>query len=200
MDSIQFALALEQFDVTVHQPHPPGYYLYVMLGRLARHFISDANTAFVAISILFTGACVVMLYLIGRDVFDEDTGLAAAVRETREETGLAELDFKWGTVFQETAPYNRGTKTARYYLAETRQAAQLAARLFQPGIHRDIGAHRCHTALQGDVLEEHSSEVHRRAVMGHPNEAHPATGAADTDGGVQGFARSHAFEHGFGQF
>ena len=56
-----------------------------------------------------------------------ESPLAAALRETREETGLAELDFKWGTVFQETAPYNRGTKTARYYLAETRQAAVVFA-------------------------------------------------------------------------
>jgi 8-oxo-dGTP pyrophosphatase MutT (NUDIX family) len=56
-----------------------------------------------------------------------ESPLEAAVRETREETGLVELDFKWGTVFQETAPYNRGTKTARYYLAETRQAAVVFA-------------------------------------------------------------------------
>ena len=56
-----------------------------------------------------------------------ESPLAAALRETREETGLAELDFKWGTVFQETAPYNRGAKTARYYLAETRQAAVVFA-------------------------------------------------------------------------
>ena len=30
-------------------------------------------------------------------------------------------------MFQETAPYNRGAKTARYYLAETRQAAVVFA-------------------------------------------------------------------------
>jgi 8-oxo-dGTP pyrophosphatase MutT (NUDIX family) len=56
-----------------------------------------------------------------------ESPLAAALRETREEAGLAVLDFKWGTVFQETAPYNRGTKTARYYLAETRQEAVVFA-------------------------------------------------------------------------
>jgi len=56
-----------------------------------------------------------------------ESPLAAALRETREETGLAELDFKWGTMFQGTAPYNRGAKTARYYLAETRQAAVVFA-------------------------------------------------------------------------
>jgi bis(5'-nucleosidyl)-tetraphosphatase len=45
--------------------------------------------------------------------------LAAAIREVEEETGLTDLDFRWGKVFRETAPY-RGGKVARYYLAESR--------------------------------------------------------------------------------
>jgi mutator protein MutT len=44
---------------------------------------------------------------------------ATAIRETREETGITELDFRWGGGFKETTPYNRGTKVARYYLAQT---------------------------------------------------------------------------------
>ena len=31
-DSVQFALALGEYDVVKHQPHPPGYILYVALG------------------------------------------------------------------------------------------------------------------------------------------------------------------------
>lgn len=46
--------------------------------------------------------------------------LEAARRETREETTITDLDFRWGYGFRETAPYNRGRKIARYYLAETR--------------------------------------------------------------------------------
>lgn len=45
---------------------------------------------------------------------------AAAVREAREETGIADLAFRWGEDFRETEPYARN-KVARYYLAETRQ-------------------------------------------------------------------------------
>ncbi len=45
--------------------------------------------------------------------------LAAARRETREETGIDRLSFPWGTEFVETQPYRHGTKIARYYLAET---------------------------------------------------------------------------------
>lgn len=47
-----------------------------------------------------------------------ETPLAAAVREVREETGLHELEFRWGEAYRETDPYNRG-KVARYYLACT---------------------------------------------------------------------------------
>jgi bis(5'-nucleosidyl)-tetraphosphatase len=44
--------------------------------------------------------------------------LAAAIREVREETGLADLAFRWGESFHETAPYSGG-KVARYYVAES---------------------------------------------------------------------------------
>lgn len=42
--------------------------------------------------------------------------LQAALREVREETGLAALRFPWGTDFRETGPYADG-KVARYYAA-----------------------------------------------------------------------------------
>ncbi len=45
--------------------------------------------------------------------------LAAAIRETEEETTLTDLDFRWGHVFIETKPYGKN-KIARYYLAESK--------------------------------------------------------------------------------
>ena len=36
IDSINFALGLREFDVARHQPHPPGYPVYVALGRVSR--------------------------------------------------------------------------------------------------------------------------------------------------------------------
>lgn len=43
--------------------------------------------------------------------------LEAAIRETREETTLTALQFRWGEGWIETEPYAAG-KVARYYLAE----------------------------------------------------------------------------------
>ena len=47
-----------------------------------------------------------------------EDALAAARREVREETGLADLAYPFGDEFKETLPYS-GNKVARYYLAET---------------------------------------------------------------------------------
>jgi bis(5'-nucleosidyl)-tetraphosphatase len=52
----------------------------------------------------------------GEDPFD------TACREVLEETGIADLEFRWGREYTETAPYSKN-KVARYYLAETRSAA-----------------------------------------------------------------------------
>jgi bis(5'-nucleosidyl)-tetraphosphatase len=49
-----------------------------------------------------------------------ETPLATARREVLEETGLADLEHRWGEVFVETEPYAKN-KVARYYLAVSRQ-------------------------------------------------------------------------------
>jgi len=46
--------------------------------------------------------------------------LTAAQRETREETGLTDLNFRWGTASIDTEVYG-DHKVASYYLAEARQ-------------------------------------------------------------------------------
>lgn len=48
--------------------------------------------------------------------------LAAAIREVREETLIADLEFTWGESYTQTGPYSRG-KVARYYLARTQTEA-----------------------------------------------------------------------------
>jgi hypothetical protein len=78
-DSVHFALALQRYDITVHQPHPPGYFLYVMLGRLLNLLVKDANTVFVSVSIIFSGLAVIAIYLLGKEMYNGTTGLLAAL-------------------------------------------------------------------------------------------------------------------------
>jgi bis(5'-nucleosidyl)-tetraphosphatase len=46
--------------------------------------------------------------------------LGTACREVQEETGIIQLDFRWGKQFQETRPYG-AAKVARFYIAHTMQ-------------------------------------------------------------------------------
>ena len=78
-DSVNFALALERYDIAAHQPHPPGYVLYVLLGRLVNAFVEDANASLVLISVVASGLLIPTAYLLGRDLFDRRTGLYAAL-------------------------------------------------------------------------------------------------------------------------
>lgn len=49
-----------------------------------------------------------------------ESPIQAAIREVAEETGLIDLNFRWGYGFIETPPYAKG-KVARYYVAESSQ-------------------------------------------------------------------------------
>src|SRR5208337_1239836 len=69
LDSVNFALGMGRFDPRVHQPHPPGYFLYICLGRLIDYLVHDANLALVILSILASVATVVFIYELALDWF-----------------------------------------------------------------------------------------------------------------------------------
>ncbi|HEU4369411.1 MAG TPA: glycosyltransferase family 39 protein [Methylomirabilota bacterium] len=77
-DAVQFALALGEYDVVKHQPHPPGYILYVALGRLAHGWVGDAAAAYVLLAVAFSGAGTFVVYLLARVIYDRPTALTAA--------------------------------------------------------------------------------------------------------------------------
>ena len=64
LDSVNFALAMGRFDPTVHQPHPPGYFLYIWLARVINVFFHDPNAALVAISIAASCGAVAVIYML----------------------------------------------------------------------------------------------------------------------------------------
>lgn len=51
---------------------------------------------------------------------ENETKLTAAIREVKEETGINDLEFRWGKIFYETESYGCLNKTAYYFLAETK--------------------------------------------------------------------------------
>jgi 4-amino-4-deoxy-L-arabinose transferase-like glycosyltransferase len=77
-DAVQFALALSEYDVVKHQPHPPGYILYVALGRLVNHWLHDPTAAYVVLAVAFSGLTTFVVYFLTRVIYDRATALAAA--------------------------------------------------------------------------------------------------------------------------
>jgi 4-amino-4-deoxy-L-arabinose transferase-like glycosyltransferase len=77
-DAVQFALALGEYDIEKHQPHPPGYILYVLMGRLLNAWLDDPNAAYVALAVLASGLTTFMVYLLARAMHDRVTAILAA--------------------------------------------------------------------------------------------------------------------------
>lgn len=76
-DSVQFALSLQRFDVSLHQPHPPGYILYSFSVRLIDYFLREPNLSLIAFNAAATAAGAVFLI---RFTFTLTAGLSTRVR------------------------------------------------------------------------------------------------------------------------
>ena len=76
-DAVQFALALREFDIAKHQPHPPGYVLYVGLGRLVNATLADPTQAYVTLAMVFSAATTFTVYWLARALYDRVTAAAA---------------------------------------------------------------------------------------------------------------------------
>jgi hypothetical protein len=77
-DAVQFALALTEYDVVKHQPHPPGYILYVGLGRLVNHWLADPTATYVGLAVAFSGLTTFVVYFLAHAVYGRATAVASA--------------------------------------------------------------------------------------------------------------------------
>ena len=74
-DAVNFALALENFDVRLHQPHPPGSFVFlIFLGRFFQLFLHDANASLVAVNILASGIAAAGIFMLSSTWFDRQVG------------------------------------------------------------------------------------------------------------------------------
>lgn len=70
-DAVQFVLALDKFDLHLHQPHPPGYLLYVFAGQLLNLLVGDASLSLSLLSVLFSTIAAPLFYVLCRRIFEE---------------------------------------------------------------------------------------------------------------------------------
>lgn len=78
-DSVNFALALDKYDILLHQPQPPGYILFVGLGKVFNQIFQDANITLVFMSILFSTLTVILAYYLGKQLFSRNVAITGAI-------------------------------------------------------------------------------------------------------------------------
>jgi hypothetical protein len=79
-DSVQLALGMRNFNVLQHQPHPPGYFFYVYLGKIVNKFIGNANYSLIIINIFFTIIAALLFYNIALRIFkDKKLSILSAI-------------------------------------------------------------------------------------------------------------------------
>jgi hypothetical protein len=85
LDSINFALGVRRFDVAQHQPHPPGYPVYIVLGKAMHALVPDEARA---LGLLSAAAGALGVLAIGA-LFRRIDGDDSPVRWTIGATALA---------------------------------------------------------------------------------------------------------------
>jgi 4-amino-4-deoxy-L-arabinose transferase-like glycosyltransferase len=78
IDNVNLAFALEYFDPLNHQPQPPGYPFFVLFGRILNYVFGNAETTFLFISVIACGIALVTLTALGKRMFSDWVGRAAA--------------------------------------------------------------------------------------------------------------------------
>lgn len=79
-DAVQFALALTDYDVARHQPHPPGYILFVAAARGLGYLVgADALGALTLLAALASALTVGLVYRLAWRLYDRPTAILSAL-------------------------------------------------------------------------------------------------------------------------
>lgn len=78
-DSVQFIMGLKDYSIVNHQPHPPGYPVYIFLGRITDLFFNDGLESFTFMSALFGSLALIPTYLLAKDLFGLRVGILSSI-------------------------------------------------------------------------------------------------------------------------
>jgi hypothetical protein len=76
-DSVNFALALDEFNPGKHQPQPPGYPMFVALMRLVHFAVPRAEDVLVVSGLLAATAATVLLWRLADEMFGRRAAMLA---------------------------------------------------------------------------------------------------------------------------
>lgn len=69
-DSVQFAFALHNFDISINQPHAPGYFFYILIGKFINFFLKNDTLSLTMLSAILGSLSVVPFFLLIKKLFN----------------------------------------------------------------------------------------------------------------------------------
>src|SRR5206468_1856156 len=75
LDSINFALGVRDFDVTRHQPHPPGYPVFIFAAKIVHVMVPSEAHALALLGILCGGFAAFALVALFHELEGEHNSL-----------------------------------------------------------------------------------------------------------------------------
>lgn len=122
-DSAQFARGVEHYDIAAHQPHPPGYPLWVLGARLLTPVAGNPYRAQIALGMAFSIAGLLLFRAMARKLLGGDEQLALGATML---LGFSPL----------ICLYANSSQVYAVDLFASCLGGWLAAELWQPGVRR----------------------------------------------------------------
>lgn len=123
-DSVQFALALHNYSLVDHQPHPPGYPLYIVLGKFLNLFFKNDTVSLTFLSALLGSLSSLPLFLILRSMINRTLALLSTIlflitplNWLLSEVALSNIPGMFFTITTAWLLYTANNSTKKLYLA-----------------------------------------------------------------------------------
>lgn len=78
-DSVQFALALNNYSIVLHQPHAPGYPLYILMVKFLNIFINNPTLSLTYLSTFLGSIIIIPIYLLSKKMFNSTIAFFASL-------------------------------------------------------------------------------------------------------------------------
>jgi hypothetical protein len=76
---INYAFAFENYDIFQQQPQPPGYILYVAIGKIINYFLNDANSTLLLMVIVLSILTAILVYFLTKDIFSRTVAIGSCL-------------------------------------------------------------------------------------------------------------------------
>ena len=78
-DGPQYTIGVIRYSLEQHIPAPPGYPIYIGLGKLFNIFVPNPHLAILLVSVFFSGIGAIVFYIVGYKLFNKKVGLIASL-------------------------------------------------------------------------------------------------------------------------